>query len=78
MRKQALFFMIALLLAAAGGQQRPKRPVSSGVMTGVAHPPVKDAERCPITAGGWVEEAPVIFSDITDKAGLDKFHHRSR
>ena len=31
----------------------------------------------PITAGGFVEGAPVIFEDVTKKSGLDKFKHVS-
>jgi len=31
----------------------------------------------PITAGGFVDGAPVYFVDVTHQAGLDKFHHRS-
>jgi enediyne biosynthesis protein E4 len=49
----------------------------SGTSTGGAHAPVKDAEMRPITAGGFVDGAPVIYIDITREAGLDKFHHRS-
>jgi len=45
--------------------------------TGGPHAPVKDALMRPITAGGFVEGAPIIFADITHAAGLDKFHHRS-
>jgi len=45
--------------------------------TGGAHVPVKDALSRPITAGGFVDGAPVIFIDITHAAGIDKFHHRS-
>jgi hypothetical protein len=45
--------------------------------TGGAHAPVKDAKSRPITAGGFVDGAPVVFLDITHQAGLDKFHHRS-
>ena len=41
------------------------------------HPPVFDAQHRPITAGGFVEGAPVIFEDITHRAGVDKFHHGS-
>ena len=48
-----------------------------GVSTGAPHPAVKDTQSRPITAGGFVDGAPVIFEDITKKAGLDKFHHRS-
>jgi hypothetical protein len=49
----------------------------SGMSTGVAHAPVKDALSRPITAGGFVDGAPVVFSEITHAAGLDKFHHKS-
>jgi hypothetical protein len=45
--------------------------------TGGAHAPVKDALSRPITSGGFVDGAPVIFLDVTKQAGLDKFHHRS-
>ena len=55
-----------------------KQPqISSGVTTGAAHAAVKDAQNRPITAGGFVDGAPLIFSDITKQSGLDKFRHRS-
>ncbi len=56
--------------AANPGQQ-------NGMSTGIAHAPVKDALSRPITAGGFVDNAPIIFSDITHTAGLDKFRHIS-
>ncbi|HTS13337.1 MAG TPA: CRTAC1 family protein [Candidatus Limnocylindrales bacterium] len=56
-------------------QQNPAKP--SGVATGGVYAPVKDALNRPITAGGFVDGAPVVFIDITKQAGLDKFHHRS-
>jgi hypothetical protein len=48
-----------------------------GVSTGAAHAAVKDSHSRPITAGGFVDGAPVVFSDITKISGLDKFLHRS-
>jgi hypothetical protein len=45
--------------------------------TGGAHAPIKDAKSRPITAGGFIDGAPVVFADITKAAGLDKFRHRS-
>ena len=45
--------------------------------TGAPRPAVKDAMSRPITAGGFVDGAPVVFADITKQAGLDKFLHRS-
>jgi hypothetical protein len=41
------------------------------------HPPVFDAQHRPITAGGFVPGAPVVFEDVTHQSGIDKFHHRS-
>jgi len=48
-----------------------------GASTGSAHAPVKDALMRPITAGGFVDGAPIVYVDVTHAAGLDKFHHRS-
>ena len=82
-RKGMLSFLACtalLLLFAAGGvtQQTPEnRAQQSGTSTGVAHAPIKDALSRPITAGGFVDNGPVIFSDITHAAGVDKFHHVS-
>jgi hypothetical protein len=51
-------------------------PQQSGMSTGGVHAPVKDALSRPITAGGFVDGAPIVFADVTHSAGLDKFHHR--
>src|SRR6266705_814296 len=79
-----ILLLLAILLSAIGvpGQQasHPKTkqaPTSMGVATGAAHAPIKDSHSRPITAGGFVDDAPVVFADITHKASLDKFHHRS-
>ena len=76
-----LFLLIALLYQHAEAQEpndhSPQRPQSMGVSTGTPHAPVKDALSRPITAGGFVDGAPVVFTDVTKEAGLDKFHHRS-
>ncbi len=50
---------------------------NSGEAMGPAHAAVKDAQHRPITAGGFVDGAPIVFRDITTEAGIDKFHHRS-
>ncbi len=39
--------------------------------------PVKDARKRPITAGGFVDGAPVVFEDRTAGSGLETFTHRS-
>jgi enediyne biosynthesis protein E4 len=76
--------LIALLAAVAlvrgGPTQEPERKSQqpqTGVSTGAAHPAVRDALSRPITAGGFVDAAPVVFADITKQSGLDKFKHRS-
>jgi hypothetical protein len=73
--------MLGVVTIVAGQQPRSqeKKPVTGGmgVATGAAHPAVKDAQNRPITAGGFVDGAPVVFENITKLAGLDKFHHRS-
>src|SRR2546425_6344313 len=73
---------VTLLLNSGLAQQKPaeKEPVhgqQSGMSMGSAHAPVKDALSRPITAGGFVDSAPVIFIDGTHTSGIDRFHHRS-
>src|SRR5579863_2775028 len=78
-------FLVSTRLAHSQQQASPSTPKpqspapvnTSGMATGGAHAPVKDALSRPITAGGFVDGAPVIFLDITKQSGLDKFHHRS-
>ena len=55
------------------------QPASSGmgVSTGAPRSAVFDAQHRPITAGGFVEGAPVVFANITQQAGLGKFRHQS-
>ena len=57
--------------------QAPPPSKPSGMASGGAHAPVKDALSRPITAGGFVDGAPIVFLDITKQSGLDKFRHRS-
>jgi enediyne biosynthesis protein E4 len=85
-RRLSVVASIALATVAiflhASAQESEKRTAQQpqamgGVSTGGAHAPVKDALSRPITAGGFVDGAPVVFVDITKQAGLDKFRHRS-
>jgi hypothetical protein len=76
-------FMLVLAAACPTFSQTTEQPsptqsqVQSGIASGAAHAPVLDAKHRPITAGGFVDGAPVVFVDITKRAGLEKFHHRS-
>ena len=74
----SLFIVLAVAVAVHAQDSSQKEPsAGGGVSTGAAHAAVKDAQSRPITAGGFVDNAPVVFEDITKQAGLDKFHHRS-
>jgi hypothetical protein len=78
----ATFVVSAVLSPLAGAQQKqPSRPQEEkrqgGTSTAGVFKPVKDALSRPITAGGFVDGAPVIFTDTTARSGLNKFMHRS-
>jgi hypothetical protein len=38
--------------------------------------PILDSEKRPITAGGFVKTGPVVFQDISEKAGLNTWQHK--
>ncbi len=57
--------------------QHPAPAQPSGVATGGVYAPVLDSHHRPITAGGFVDGAPIVFADITKQSGLGKFRHRS-
>ena len=75
------FVLAIVFLGYANTRQAPDKTSTQkpagGVTTGGAHAPVKDALSRPITAGGFVDGAPIIFVDATLAAGLNRFHHRS-
>ncbi|NYF51789.1 hypothetical protein [Tunturiibacter gelidoferens] len=51
-------------------QEGAQPPAKGGASTGAAHSAVLDAERRPITAGGFVKTGSIVFQDIAVKAGL--------
>lgn len=74
-------FFALLLTALLFAKQAPKpaAPTSSsqgGAAIGGEYTPVKDAQHRPITAGGFVDNAPIVFVDVAEKAGLSSFHHK--
>jgi hypothetical protein len=73
----ATFLLNSALSRQNPAEKEPVRNQQSGMSTGGAHAPVKDTLSRPITAGGFVDGAPVIFIDVTHTAGIDRFHHRS-
>ncbi len=58
--------------------QPPAKPAQSGmgIAGGIGAAPVYDAEKRPITAGGFVDKGPVVFEDITKQAGLSGWIHK--
>ncbi len=54
-------------------QQAPQ--TQGAVSTGESHAPVLDAEKRPITAGGFVDNGPIVFKDVAESAGLTKWQH---
>jgi hypothetical protein len=47
-----------------------------GIASGVVTAPVYDEQKRPITAGGFVDQGPVVFQDIAKAAGLSAWRHK--
>jgi len=84
MRSSVAVLVVLDLLVSLSAQQASPPPSAVARETGYmrvllkpTHPPFFDAQHRPITAGGFVEGAPVVFQDITHQSGVDKFQHRS-
>ncbi|MGA3131039.1 MAG: CRTAC1 family protein [Terracidiphilus sp.] len=56
--------------------QDAQAPSSGGVNTGAPQSAQFDEQHRPITAGGFVKSGPVIFEDISQKAGLTHWTHK--
>ena len=72
--------VVALLAALSSSAQTAPLPksqpaASSGSSTGPPHAAVLDANKRPITAGGFVASGPIVFEDVAGKAGLTSWHH---
>jgi hypothetical protein len=48
---------------------------NGGSSSGTPQPAVLDAERRPITAGGFVKSGPIIFREIAARSGLARWRH---
>lgn len=58
-------------------QESPQQSAGTGMATGGTFAPVLDAEKRPITAGGYVDAGPIVFQNIAEKAGLTKWRERT-
>src|SRR5438093_7013364 len=70
----ALFCVLLFPLGSSSQQpsdQKAKQaPSGMGVATGAAHPAIKDSHSRPITAGGFVDGAPVYSAISQNKRAL--------
>jgi hypothetical protein len=85
--KQA-FYLLALLSTglsvfgqsasstAPDGQEKPADSSQSSAAATSPHAVQLDAQHRVITAGGFVKSGPVVFQDISEKAGLTKWTHK--
>jgi hypothetical protein len=74
-----LFSVLVVTAVSTIDAQRPATPPSaqSEVVTGRIQPSIYDAQGNPITAGGFSSSGPLIFEDVTKRAGLTTWHHTS-
>ena len=49
---------------------------SGGQPSSAPRIPILDAQHRPITAGGFVKSGPIVFEDVSEKAGLTRWTHR--
>ena len=68
------------VLSSAALSQMPEQTVQTdaqqgGSSTAGAFAPVLDSEKRPITEGGFVKKGPIVFEDVSAKAGLTSWHH---
>ncbi len=57
-------------------KSRPGAPDTGGQETSSPHAIQLDAQHRVITAGGFVKSGPVVFEDVSEKAGLTKWTHK--
>jgi hypothetical protein len=67
----------AFSLTCSAQAPAPQQGMSGGVMTGGNFAPMLDAEKHPITAGGFVNSGPIVFEDIAKAAGLTSWRHKA-
>ena len=73
---RTLFAAILSIAATAPGVCGAQQGGAGGIASGPAAAPVYDAQKRPITAGGFVDRGPVVFEDITKRAGLSGWRHK--
>ncbi len=69
--------VLCLWSAASAAVHSQEGGQEGGTASGTRRADVFDALNRPITAGGLVDGAPVVFEDITAASGLEVFRHRA-
>jgi hypothetical protein len=69
--------LLVFYSTAIGAQAPPQQSsgMSSGQSTGAAAKAIYDEQHRPITAGGFVDQGPVIFTDISKQSGIASWSH---
>ena len=70
------FFVFPLFAPSQASKPQPAPAQQGGASTGGTYAPIKDAQHRPITAGGFVDNAPTVYINVAEKAGLTSFHHK--
>ena len=63
------------MLASQEKAARPQPGAMSGISSAGTFAPVYDAEKRPITSGGFVDKGPMIFEDVSRASGLANWNH---
>jgi enediyne biosynthesis protein E4 len=74
----ALLFVCGILSAQSTkppATQSKEQSGMGGISSAGTFAPVYDAQKRPITAGGFVDKGPVVFEDVTRAAGLSGWRH---
>jgi len=72
--KIALSALMVAVVPAVAQSPSPSQPMSSAAES--PHAAQLDAQHRPITAGGFVKSGPIVFEDISAKAGLTIWTHK--
>jgi hypothetical protein len=67
--------LLAASVQSLWAQDQPRKVSSMGSNSGFGERPIYDAQKRPITAGGFVDAGPVVFKDVTKEAGLALWTH---
>jgi enediyne biosynthesis protein E4 len=71
----ALVVASTLYLGVGQKPQQSQQPGMGGISSAGTFEPVYDAEKRPITAGGFVDKGTVVFKDVSKASGLASWHH---